>query len=248
MARTSHRARRSSPLNLPGAFELFTPSKEIVQKNIWIFGPLYAIPLIFSLHSWIWTPSNSDKPWYLQFSGVGPGFSSSSFPIYGNYLIVGASLLWALFVIIAGFLVQIMSQKAQLDGVEGHTPGFDKLWATTRKLGWRLVGLYLLVGLYVVVGFILFIIPGIIMLRRYSLAPYVMLDKNKGIRESMELSANMTKPHSGAIYRVYGVMILIGLVAVIPFLGWIVSFILGMFYSVSLALRYQQLKPLSREG
>jgi hypothetical protein len=244
MSRTSQRARRSSPLNLPGAFELFTQSRKIVLDNLWVFGPVYAVPVIFGLHSWIWTPANSNNPWYLQSSWAGPGFSSASFPVYTDYLFVGVSLLWGLFVLAAGFIVQIMAQKAQLDGAEGHQLNFAHLWTTVKHLGWRLVGLYLLVGLYIVVGLILFIIPGIIMIRRYSLAPYVMMDKKTGIRESMEISAAMTKPYSGSIYRVYGVMVLIGLIAIIPRIGWLVSFVLGMLYSVALALRYTQLKQL----
>jgi hypothetical protein len=246
MARTSRRSRRNSPLNLPGAFELFTPSKEIVLKNIWIFGPLYAVPVIFGLHSWIWTPSNSVTPWYLQSSWAGPGFSSAAFPVYADYLLVGVSLVWGIFVLATGFIVQIMAQKAQLDGTQGHTLNFSNIWAAVKQMGWRLIGLYILVGLYVLVGLILFIVPGIIMIRRYSLAPYVMLDKHTGIRESMDMSAAMTKPHSGAIYRVYGIMVLIGLIALIPYVGWLVSFILGMLYSVALALRYQQFKKITQ--
>ena len=245
MTRTSQRARRTSPLNLPGAFELFTLSKDIVMKNLWIFGPLYAVPVLLGLHSWIWTPANSTTPWYLQSSWAGPGFSSASFPVYADYLLVGFSILWGIFVLAAGFTAQIMSQKAQLDGTEDRNLNFAHLWAAVKQTGWRLVGLYLLVGLYVLVGLVLLIIPGIIMIRRYSLAPYVMLDKKTGIRQSMEISAKITKPFSGAIYRVYGVMALIGIIAFIPYVGWLVSFVLGVLYSVALALRYQQLKKLA---
>jgi uncharacterized membrane protein len=44
---------------------------------------------------------------------------------------------------------------------------------------------------------------------------------------------------------VIGVIFLIGLINIIPFIGWIISFIVGMFYSVAPALRYEELKHLT---
>jgi uncharacterized membrane protein len=111
-------------------------------------------------------------------------------------------------------------------------------------MGWQMFGLYLLIGLYVFVGLILFIVPGLIMLRRYFLAPYVLLDTRCSIKEAMERSAAMTKPYSKYIWGVIGVMFLIGLANVIPGIGWLIAFIFGMFYSVAPALRYQELKEV----
>lgn len=239
--------RRSSPLNITGSFELYGKSKELVKKNLWIFIPLYLIPLLFNFHSWIWTPgpgSHQETGHWTRYSWLGSGFSTSSLPNSVWYIFVGFSILWLIFVIAAGTIVQIMAQNAQLEVAQGRTPTFGKLWATVKEMGWRMLGLYLLIGLYVVVGLILFIVPGLIMLRRYFLAPYVMLDQKTGIKESMEKSAAMSKPYSGYVWGVIGVMFLIGLLNVIPYLGWIAAFIIGMLYSVAPALRYQELKKL----
>ncbi|MBX4201274.1 hypothetical protein KW803_00050 [Candidatus Saccharibacteria bacterium] len=245
MARTSKKARKSSPLNLPGAFELFTPSKEIVLKNIWIFGPIYAIPLLFGLRNWIWTPANQPSHWYQGLPVSGPGWSSTAFPDFADAAFVSFSISWMLFVLIVGTVVQIMAQKAQLDGSLGKDIHFHELWATVKKFWLRLLGLYIVVAIVTIIGFFLLIIPGFIMLRRYSLAQYVMLDKNVGIREAMDTSADMSKPYSHTIYSIIGVMILIGLISIIPFIGWLISYALGMLYSVAFALRYQQLKKLA---
>jgi uncharacterized membrane protein len=105
-------------------------------------------------------------------------------------------------------------------------------------------GLYLLMGLYIFVGLILFIIPGLIMLRRYFLAPYVMLDTRCGITEAMERSAELSKPYSGYIWGMIGVMFLISLFNVVEGIGWMAAFVLGMLYSVAPALRYQELKEI----
>jgi hypothetical protein len=241
---SKHRARLGSPLRLHGSFELFGQSYKLVIKNIWIFAPLYFLPLIFSFHSWEWTPAigSNNGHWWTTYSWFGSGLSASSVPSYLWYSFIGFSLIWIIFVLVAGTIVQIMSQEAQLEATENKPLDFIRLWGVVKELGWRMFGLYLVIGLYVVVGLILFIIPGLIMLRRYFLAPYVMLDTKCDVKTAMERSAEMTGAYSGYIWGVIGVMFLIGLLNVIPGIGWLVAFVLGMFYSVAPALRYQELK------
>jgi hypothetical protein len=225
-----HRARLGSPLRLHGSFELFGQSRKLVQKNIWIFAPLYVLPLIFSFHSWEWTPAigSQNGHWWTTYSWFGSGLSASSVPSYMWYSFIGFSFLWLIFVLAAGTVVQIMSQEAQLEVTEGKSLDFIKLWSAVKEMGWQMFGLYLLIGLYVFVGLILFIVPGLIMLRRYFLAPYVLLDTRCSIKEAMERSAAMTKPYSKYIWGVIGVMFLIGLANVIPGIGWLIAFIFGM--------------------
>jgi hypothetical protein len=247
MARTSKKARRTSPLNLPTAFDLFTPSKEIVLKNIWIFGPLYAVPLIFGIHSWIWAPhpGKTSHHWWTHAYGFGNSQPGSPFPDYSS-LLIGFSIFWLVFVIITGTVASIMSQAAQLDAVEHRRLDYQILWRTCRELGLRLFGLYVVTLLFIVAGLFCFIVPGLIFLRRYFLAPYVMLDKKVSIREAMEESSALTKLNSGSIWGIIGVIILISLLGVIPFVGGIISFIVGCLYSVAPAIRYHQLRQLRR--
>ena len=241
------RPRRGSPLHLTPSFGLFGKSKEIIFKNIWIFGPLYILPAVFLIHAWIWTPAKPDAPhhWWQSIDSLGPGASASPVPLFSGYALLGFSLLWGLIVLVGGAIVQIMTQAAQLEGAEGKAVTFDSIWKTTKKLGWRMVGLYIALVVTLLVGFLLLIIPFFIFLRRYFLSPYVLLDKNVGIREAMSRSAAMSKPHSGSVWGVIGVIFLIGLAGVIPFIGWLISFVLGFLYSVAPALRYQELKKLS---
>jgi hypothetical protein len=247
MPRKRNRARQSSPLNLPSAFGLFTTSKEIVLKNIWIFGPLYAVPVIFWIHSWIWAPASSmlgNGQWWGRFQGADSGWGLSPFSSWSDALI-GFSIFWFLIAIIGGTIAQLMLTIASLEATENKTLDFQELWQRVKKLGWRLIGLDLLVALYVLVGLILLVVPGIIMLRRYFLAPYVMIDKNCGIKEAMERSAAISKPYSGSIWGIVGVMLLIGLVGVVPLVGSLASLILALLYTVAPALRYQQLEKLT---
>ena len=145
-----------------------------------------------------------------------------------------------------GTISQIMAQQAQLEGAEGKKIDFSKLWLVVKELGWRMLGLYIVVGLVILVGFILFIVPGLFMIRRYMLAPYVMLDRKVGISEAMNQSAELSKLNTGAIWGVIGVMFLIGLLNVIPLIGGLTSFVVGSLYSVAPALRYTQLRKLAQ--
>jgi hypothetical protein len=237
MVRTSRRPRRSSPLHLPSAFDLFTPSKEIVLKNIWIFGPLYAVPFIFWIHSWIWSPipGESVRHWWYNADGFSSGWPGSSLPAYETFILVGFSILWFLIISVIGTVGQIMSQAAQLKAAEGERLDFVDLWKVVKELGWRLVGLYIVSTLAIV--FSLFIFA-----RRYWLAPYVMLDKKTDIKESMRLSAEISGRNPGSVWGLIGVLFLIGFVNIIPIIGGLASFIFGSLYSVAPALRYQQLK------
>jgi len=232
---------------MPSAFDLFKPSKEIVMKNIWIFGPLYAVPLILGIHDWIWSPTGPQAhgSWWNHaygFSSSGPG---NPFPDYGFSALVGFSIVWLLFVTVAGTIAAIMSQAAQLDAVQNKHLDFQNLWEVVKRKGWRLLGLYIVTGLIVFVGLLLLIVPGLIFLRRYYLAPYVMIDKNLSIGDSLSKSAELSALNTGAIWGLLGVMLLIGLIGIVPFIGGLVSFIIGSLYSVAPAMRYEQLKKLA---
>ena len=251
------KTRRGSPLHLTGAFDLFKPSKEIILKNIWVFGPLYAVPVIFWIHSWIWSPANPTSPhWFNHFYGHGNlngNWASTPLSNIPNTF-VGFSILWFLIIAVIGTIAQLMTVIATFEGSEDKVLSFHKLWQLSKKFGWRLIGLYLLTGLYTFVGFILLIIPGLIMIRRYFLAPYVLLDKDCSIREAMQHSAAISKPSpdssnwtlsSRGIWGIIGVMILIGLIGAIPLIGSLIAFVVGMLYAVAPALRYQELKKIS---
>jgi hypothetical protein len=239
VARSRKRARRSSPLYIPGAFDLFTPSKDLVLKNIWIFGPLYAIPFIFWIHSWLWEPlPNQHRHWWQDVDGFSSAWPGGPVPSHLTFIFVGFSLFWFLLILFAGTAVQIMSQRAQLNATEGKSLDFDHLWRAVRDHGFKMLGLYIVSGLAIV--FSLFILS-----RNYLLAPYVMLERKTGILESMKLSSEISAKNSGSVWGVIGVLFLIGLLNILPIVGGLVAFVVGSLYSIAPALRYQQLKNLN---
>ena len=229
------RARRTSPLYMPSAFDLFKPSRDLILNNLNIFGPLYILPFFFWIHSWIDTPASSGH-WLSRASDANyswSGFSAAYFAI-----LIGFSILWLIIVLAGGTINQIMTQRAQLDIIEDKRPSFKKLWVTAKELGWRMLGLYIAIVVLIICTLGIFS-------RRYILAPYVMLEKKCSIGEALSESHRLSNINPGAVWGIIGVMILIGLCGIVPIIGSLASFVLGASYSIAPALRYQQLKKLS---
>ena len=57
------------------------------------------------------------------------------------------------------------------------------------------VGLCILLGLMIIGGLILLIIPGIYILFRFGLAPFVMLNEDKGVIDSIKRAGELSKGH-----------------------------------------------------
>jgi hypothetical protein len=240
------RARAGSPLYLHTAPELFGKSRRVVWKNIWVFAPLNLLPFIYTFHAWVWTPAlgshNGEHHW-TRYSWLGSGFSSS-LPQYAWYSIVGFSLMWLLFVLTIGTLIQIMTQEAQLQAAEDRPLYFGRLFSAAKDIFIRMFGLYIVMAVIIGVGLAFFIIPGLYFLRRYFLAPYVMMNTQCSIREALERSTELSNKDPRSIWSIIGVMVLIGLFNIFPFVGWMISFVLGMLFSAAPALRYRELKRL----
>jgi uncharacterized membrane protein len=146
---------------------------------------------------------------------------------------------------VVGVVVQALSVVAQLRASEGKTVSFGQVWDEGKNYILRILGLSIVTGILILLGFICLIVPGVIALRRYFLAPYLLVDKNLGIGEAMKQSAAISKPFSGSIYGVIGVTILLSLTGIIPVVGSIIGALAGVVYSVAPALRYQELKNVA---
>ena len=211
---------------LPTAFELFSYSKKAVQLN---FIPFLFIGLLPALLAAAANVAGGHSDWVRNFSHSPHGISSGFISLWA---LAG---LFSLLTIAARPWLEVLSAKNQ-------TTTFGDTFSKGLHYFWRMLGLEVLIGLIVVGGLILLIVPGIIFLRRYFLAPYFMVDQDLGIRESLRKSSTATKGHSGAIWGVIGVGILLGLTNVVPVLGPFIAAILTWLYSCAPAFRYQQLK------
>jgi len=131
---------------------------------------------------------------------------------------------------------------AEVRTADGHSVTLEESFKKGYPYFWKLLGLVIVIAILISIGLVLFIIPGLILIRRYILAPYFMVDRDLGISEAMEASAKESKPFSWSLYPVIGVTLLISLLAILGIFGMLVSTILSLAYSLAFAIVYFEIK------
>jgi hypothetical protein len=119
---------------------------------------------------------------------------------------------------------------------------FDSVWDTFKKTWWKLILLVIAIGVLVVAGLILLIWPGLYIGSRLALAPYLLIDQNKGITESMNASWALTKGRAWPVFTAIFFGLILSLPSIVPVIGSIVALVLGIAYSCALPLRYYEYK------
>jgi hypothetical protein len=105
--------------------------------------------------------------------------------------------------------------KIALEYKQGNKLPFDDLFKQYKYL-WRFIGASLLIGVIVALGFIVLIIPGIYFALKYQFVLNLIVDKDMGVFEAMQKSAEMTK---GVKMSLLGFNIVCGGVVVLGFLA-----------------------------
>jgi len=230
------------PRSLSSAIELFGKSYEVFKRNLSLFLLLYSIPFLFAL--WDGLARYSDEAreetrgWgsLLGSSVFGPSTSSSFYNEAGFLL-----ALLAIPFIISQLMVEILNLRA----AQGKLPTFKHLWSefVERWLWLKLIGLMIVATIAILIGLLLLIVPGLILLWRLFLAPYVLIDQKVGIEEALRRSWRMTKGYAWPIYSVLIVTaVLAVIVSVVPLIGAILAAVLSAIYAIAPALRYWEIK------
>ncbi len=213
---------RADGKTLPTAFSLFKPSLNSVLKNWDSFFIFALVPAIYS-----------------QF--VSRLFNSKVIDSFETLKSINHIGLYVAVLVVVSLLTLPIIPYLQLRSAQNKRIAPMKAFNEGVPFFWRLLGLGLIVGLMVFAGFLLFIIPGLIVIRRYILAPYYLIDQDLSISEAMKKSAEQSKHHSVAIWYVIGVNGLLSLTAIIPVVGAVVSLLLTTAYSCALPYRYLQI-------
>jgi hypothetical protein len=218
---------------LPGAFELFGPSWKAFKLNAGTFVLGVLIPILLFL-----------IPIAIALIGI---YASSPTDSYGNnsshtaynviVLIFGILGVVALAVFFLPFIYMLKLQSAM-----GNKITFKATLKHSRRFVWRMLGLYILRSLAISFGFLLLIVPGFYMWRRYMLAPFYLIDEDSKVLDAMKKSAEDSKPFSYALWGMIGVYVLIQLIGIVPLVGWLISGIMGIVYCCAQAIRYLQIK------
>ena len=137
------------------------------------------------------------------------------------------SIVGAIFVVMTSLVSVIFNMgyiSLTLDAVRNKQIYYKTLLSQVSfKKAVKLVLSQMLVGLIIAFGLILFVIPGICFALKYSMVPYLIIDKDMDIGESLKESSKITKGVRSEIllmYIVSGLLILLGVlvlgVGVIP--------------------------------
>lgn len=153
------------------------------------------------------------------------------------------SVIWAVINLPAAYYLQTALAV-------GEQP---RLWDCYRR-GYRsilqMIGLTLLVGILIFGGLLLFIVPGVLAMRRYGLAVFYLYDDKNGslgIRQAMERCAADSKPVAKYIFGAVGVYVACNVIILSLFSGFpkpygqIASTLLTSTISLVLVLRYREI-------
>ena len=165
---------------LTSAFDLFNKSTEVVKRNLNNFAILMILPFLATLFS-IFNTNNSSR-----------GFSGSStfagLPTYAVFSLSAIGIILGIVIFVAALMIEAMTNVLKVEGAKGKTPNLKHLFEVGKKYWLRLFGFYIIYAVMLIVGFILLIVPGLIVLRRYSLVPYIIIDKNATFKEAESLN------------------------------------------------------------
>ncbi|HVC36134.1 MAG TPA: YciC family protein [Candidatus Dormibacteraeota bacterium] len=133
----------------------------------------------------------------------------------------------------------------QIESAKQNKVGFKEALGKGTHLAFRFIGLSILVAIIVIIGLVLLFIPGVLMIKRYLMSPYLLVDKDLSVAEAMRQSAALSKQHSQGLWGLLGVQVLIGLPSIVPLIGSLVSLVLGIPYYCAPAVRYVQINQLT---
>ncbi len=205
------------------AIDLLLPSAKLVRDNLPVFGLFLVLPLLLSTVTGQ-APELSEEPSLRE-------LIEATRAAITPFMVAGSVMS----LIFYPFLTYAQLQAAK----KGHVTIKQAISGGSRRY-MSLLALWLTILLSVIAGLALFILPGIILLRGFVLAPYFLLDKNLGIFEALKTSFKKSKQYKWPIYGVLGVVVLFNLLTSLGPLGQVAGTILSTLYTMAFALRYRE--------
>lgn len=203
-------------LNQLGFFAIVKKSWHVVRSKYWSLAKIFGATFIL-LFAVRYIP-------YLLFSSI------KDQQILTQILIATMLLEWVIELLISIGWIHILMQV-----LDGKDVDVSDLFVRKDRFFFYLISAFLF-GLLVFVGFILVIIPGIYWALRYAFVPYLVIDRNAGIKEAFHLSSTLTKGSKGTmawygagflLLNIVGLLALgFGLLVTLP-ITWIAN---GMIY------------------
>jgi len=177
--------------------------------------------------------------------------------ILGSTLVNGFVVIdiWAglgvLMEIIAAILVLLNVSATivlQVDAAAGRTLSVGRMYREAIRFLPRIIGFGAIFGLLFIGGLLLFVVPGLIVMRRYIFGPYCIVEDDLGIRAAMQRSDQLSKPITKQLFSMLLIVCAFGLVTVglgrlpepIAFYGSLLATVLPIAYFYLPALRFRE--------
>jgi hypothetical protein len=107
---------------------------------------------------------------------------------------------------------------------------------------WPLLGLFFLQGAAIFAGLLLLIIPGILLMTMWLYSYFMMVDKNKGVVDSLKASWGLVKDKGLWVNLALAIIyvLLSGISGQIPFIGWLINMFMVPFGILLITSAYLQ--------
>lgn len=209
---------------LTPSWDLVKPSIELVKNNFWQIIYLSFIP---GLLLFMGLTLLGEDPRQTPATQLGIGV-----------LIAFTGGIWAMIVYPGYLYMQVKALEGKdISAWESIKFGLPRLPAV---IAMSFVGAVL-----IILGFFALIVPGLLLIRGFVLAPYYVVDQKLGPIEALKKSYRDSVPVSGWIWGLIGVQIVIGIVASalgrLPFIGFLLSLGLSYLYVFAPAIRYAEI-------
>lgn len=164
--------------------------------------------------------------------------------------------LW-LWLLLVGFVWSVMAVVAfytyQVRTLNGEEMTVGESYAESAQYIGRVIGASILIAVMVGIGLLLLIVPGLIVLRRYVLTPYYIVDRDLGVFDAMSASAQESKPLSKYVWSMLGLSLTILIAAAIvsdffgktppvSHLGSVLTLSVSVIVNYMIVMRYFQIK------
>jgi uncharacterized membrane protein len=144
----------------------------------------------------------------------------NALPELGRWQTLEAAPVLALVWTLCGYLIQMATQmglvRISLRLVDGQQPRYGELFGDLTTFG-RYVAGNLLFLLIILGGLLLLVIPGIIWSVKYQFAPFLIVDRNIGIKEAFHESAGITSGVKWELFVFFLMVVGINLLGLMAF-------------------------------
>lgn len=152
-------------------------------------------------------------------------------------LLLALLIIWAVILLAAFTKYALQTAKGQEISLrQALSVGYQK------ALGY--VGLMIVTAAIVLGGLVLLIIPGLIFMYWFLLAPYIYIDQDVSITEAMRQSKKIATTQPAEIVGVMSLGIALSMGSVVPLLGFFYSIIFNVVWYVAWSYRYLSAQEL----